>query len=222
MKVRNLGLSIFVLVVALGAGALGIYLSPVPTKSSLPAFDTALKPTYTNSYAPTSKSDLLGQPAPDFALLDATGSPRRISDWQGYVRVINFWASWCIPCRHEIPILLRIQTAFRGRGLRVLGITFDEHERAEAFAKEVGVNYPLLYGHQKGIAVSRALGNVAGVLPYTVVLDRFGVVRGTHLGIVDEEKLKALLEIYLSDVKPMTSVLSRQRNTPLGHRTDNP
>jgi thiol-disulfide isomerase/thioredoxin len=180
----------FVMVaVALGAGLLGFYLSPGEKP------DAPQPPEAHNAHAASEQA--LGRTRPHFALPDATGTKVSVSRWDDRVMVINFWATWCIPCRDEVPILIRVQAELGTRGVQVLGIALDEPERAEAFMADLGTNYPSLYGQQDAIELGKALGNVAGVLPYTVVLDRSGVIRDTHFGIVDESQLRALLKTLL-------------------------
>ena len=180
---------ILLLVVALAAGGLGFYLSP-SQRTDVPSLvdPDALRPL---------DGEVLGRHRPEFALPDARGAKVHIARWEGQIMVINFWATWCTTCRDEIPILMRVQASLGERGLQVLGIALDEPERAEAFRDELGVNYPSLYGQQDAIDIGKALGNTAGVLPYTVVLDRSGAIRDTHFGIVDERALRALLATLL-------------------------
>jgi len=115
---------------------------------------------------------LLGQPAPDFCLPDLQGAEHCAAAWQGKVRVINFWAAWCPPCRRETPLFVELQDEYGARGLQFIGIAIDDHDKVQDFIDTLGVEYPMLIGQDKAIAVAKRFGNRFGALPYTVVIDR--------------------------------------------------
>jgi len=133
--------------------------------------------------------------APHFSDLD--NSTHRLEEWRGRVVVINFWASWCTPCREEMPVFIRLQDRYEQQGLQFLGVAIDDPGKAEAFARELGVNYPTLLGAAEGLSWSRALGNQAGVLPYTVIFDRHGAVVARHAGGLKESEIEALFKPFL-------------------------
>ncbi|MSQ31319.1 MAG: TlpA family protein disulfide reductase, partial [Dehalococcoidia bacterium] len=123
----------------------------------------------------------VGERGPDFALEDAaTGRLVRLSEYRGRTVVLNFWATWCVPCRSEMPDLQRASEAGAGRGdLVVIGVDDREPERVvTAFAREVGVTFPLLLDRA---SVVRAHYGVVG-LPGTFFIDREGVIRGLQFG----------------------------------------
>jgi thiol-disulfide isomerase/thioredoxin len=131
------------------------------------------------------------------ALPDLAGTPQRLDQWKGKVLVVNFWATWCAPCRDEIPALVRLQQKMGGQGLQVIGIAIDQLEKVRPYAAEMGMNYPILIGELDAIDLARQAGNELGALPFTVVLDRNGnAVRG-ELGRVTEAKLAALVRPLL-------------------------
>jgi thiol-disulfide isomerase/thioredoxin len=113
------------------------------------------------------------------------------------VVVVNFWASWCPPCREEIPGLVRIQHKFAANGLQVVGIAVDSVEKSRQAAGEMGISYPVLVAEVQIIDVTRRLGNRAGGLPFTVVLDRDGRLVTTHLGLLSEAQLERLVRPLL-------------------------
>lgn len=141
---------------------------------------------------------MIGRQRPDFTLPDVDGQSRSISEWDGSVVLVNFWATWCGPCREEIPLLIELQTMYEARGYKTLGIAVDDPKRVTAFADELGVNYPSLIAQRDVIALSKRYGNFAAVLPYTVIIDHTGVVRFAHLGLVKRESLISLLDEFLS------------------------
>jgi thiol-disulfide isomerase/thioredoxin len=133
---------------------------------------------------------------PALALKDLRGRTVRLSDYKGKVVLLNFWATWCPPCRAEMPDLVKWQREFRGKGLQVIGITYPPTELSEVrrFIRSVKVNYPVLIGALK----TKTLFDSGETLPITVVIDREGNIRERIEGILlDEEfeqKVKPLLQ----------------------------
>jgi thiol-disulfide isomerase/thioredoxin len=124
---------------------------------------------------------------------DLSGQSGSLEQWRGRVLVVNFWASWCPPCREEIPGLIAIHRQFAAKGLQVVGIAVDSADKAQESAKELGVNYPVLVAGIESIDLTRRLGNRLGALPYTVVLDRNGKLVAMHLGIISAAELERLV-----------------------------
>ena len=92
-------------------------------------------------------------------LPDPAGKPQRLDQWRGQVLVVNFWATWCVPCREEMPEFIREQAARGGRGLQFVGIAVDQPDKVVRFAEEIGLNYPTLVGGLGAMELSRDLGN---------------------------------------------------------------
>jgi len=128
---------------------------------------------------------------------DLSGNSIALSRWQGKVVVVNFWASWCAPCRDEIPGLVRVQGKYAANGLQIVGIAVDSVEKSRQAATEMTINYPVLVAGVDAIHLTRGLGNRAGALPYTIVLDRHGGVAATHLGLLSEAQLEQMLRPLL-------------------------
>ncbi|HSO07101.1 MAG TPA: TlpA disulfide reductase family protein [Pelomicrobium sp.] len=124
---------------------------------------------------------------------DLGGGRRAVGDWRGKVLVVNFWATWCAPCREEIPEFVRLQEQFRDRGVQFVGIAVDQRDAVERFAREFGINYPVLVGSLDAIEVSKAAGNRVGALPFTAILGRDGQLAKVHLGKLDAETLTPVL-----------------------------
>jgi thiol-disulfide isomerase/thioredoxin len=130
---------------------------------------------------------------PDFSLPEFDGPIRDISEWDGEVIVLNFWATWCTPCREEIPLFTRLQAEFAPRGVRFLGIAIDDPEPIRGFLAQVNMGYPTLYGMQSALDVAADYGNDRGTLPYTVVIDRDGDIVMRASGQLHEPDLRPIL-----------------------------
>lgn len=131
------------------------------------------------------------------SLPDLEDKTQAISQWRGNVMIVNFWATWCEPCRKEIPEFIELQEKFRDKGLVFIGIAVDQKERAAAFSREMGINYPVLVGDLKAMALAEAAGNRQGALPFTVVIDRNGKIAGTKLGRLSRDSLESMFQPLL-------------------------
>ena len=136
---------------------------------------------------------VLGRPAPPFVLPDLEGVPRSRHEWDGKVLVVNFWATWCPPCREETPWFVELQESLGDSGVQFVGIALDTEEQVRDFADTYGINYPLLLGEKQGVAVAKAYGNRYGALPYTAVVDRQGRIRFVHRGGLQRARLEAVI-----------------------------
>jgi thiol-disulfide isomerase/thioredoxin len=132
-------------------------------------------------------------------LPDLAGKPLTVDSWKGKVRVVNFWATWCAPCRKEIPELIAFQREHSANGIQIVGIAVDQVDKVQNYAKEMGVNYPILVAGMAGVELARQAGNPTGALPFTIALDRDGAVLGTHLGALTGEQLRKLLGLPVAD-----------------------
>lgn len=139
----------------------------------------------------------VGERRPDFTLADTRGQPRSVSEWDGKLLVVNFWATWCPPCLEEIPGFVRLQEALGARGVQFLGVALDRPENVRAFMAEHRMNYPSLHGERDAIDLGKRLGNSVGALPYTVLIGRDGTVLRTHQGILPEADAARLIEQHL-------------------------
>lgn len=140
-----------------------------------------------------------GFPAPDFELLAPGGSSVRLADWRGQVVVLNLWASWCLPCRAEMPALEEVYARQQARGLTVLAVNSTIQDRAEAavaFADEMGVTFPILLDVDG--AVSRRYRLRA--LPTTFFIDRQGIIRSVIIGgPMSPATLESQVELLLAE-----------------------
>jgi peroxiredoxin len=144
----------------------------------------------------------VGQQSPDFTLSDLDGAPLRLSDWRGRAVVLNFWATWCPPCRVEAPALQSAFERYQERDVTVLGI--DQREDAatvRSFASELGLTYPLLLDSDGSAS---ALYQVVGI-PTTLFLDASGVVAARHVGPLTEEQIAQYVDRLLGADAPPTA-----------------
>ena len=124
-------------------------------------------------------SDLAGQAAPDFVLKSATGENLRLSEYRGDVVMINFWATWCGPCRQEMPLLNELFNRYQRVGFSLLGVNIDDDSRrAMQMVEDLGVDFPVLFDETKEVS---KLYQVEA-MPVTVIVDREGTVRYVHHG----------------------------------------
>ena len=130
--------------------------------------------------------------ASDF--IDHLGRRQALSQWRGKILVINFWATWCAPCREEMPDFSRLQEKYSTRGVQFLGIAIEPSDKIAVFAARNKVSYPLLAGGQGAIELSRLLGNGVGGVPYTLVLGKKGEPLLSHTGRLPAADLDALLD----------------------------
>jgi len=131
--------------------------------------------------APASQAAMpkIGAAAPDFALKSSSGKNLKLNEHRGEVVMINFWATWCAPCRQELPLLNRLHEQYRKAGFRLLGVNIDDRpDAARAMAKNLGISFPVLFDSEK--RVSRLYD--VNAMPSTVLIDRDGKVRYIHLG----------------------------------------
>ncbi len=115
---------------------------------------------------------------PDFTLTDMEGQPRSMDEWDGKVVLVDFWASWCIPCRHEMPLFNELREKYGEQGFEVLGVAADEVEKVEEFLAEVQVDFPIVYGEMFDVMdLSAEYGNSFGGLPFSTFVGRDGTMR---------------------------------------------
>jgi peroxiredoxin len=131
------------------------------------------------------------------SLPDTSGRQQSLGQWRGKVVVVNFWATWCEPCREEMPEFVRAQREFGARGLQFVGIAVDQPDKVEQFAKELDLNYPALIGGYGAVELSKTLGNQLSALPFTIVIDRKGMVARTQLGPFKPDKLRSTIDSLL-------------------------
>jgi thiol-disulfide isomerase/thioredoxin len=177
------------LLLALGAGAAGYYVaSHIGREPSSPA--GPLPP-----MAATPQPAAIPEMRPDVTLADRDGKPRSLSEWNGRPQVINFWATWCAPCRREIPMLNQLASDGAWPGIALIGIAIDFREDVLRFLGETPIDYPVLIGEEEGLDAARAFGVESLGLPFTAFVDTAGRIVTIHVGELHRPQADAILSV---------------------------
>jgi thiol-disulfide isomerase/thioredoxin len=147
-------------------------------------------------YAPTAPAEAAVAALWQLGFPDSQGNRQMLAQWRGQMLVLNFWASWCAPCREEMPDFATLRAQYRPKGVEFVGIAIDNPTNVMQFLEHHPVNYPILIGEGAAHSLARQLGNPSGALPYTIVLDRNGNIVLSHLGRLPRETLEAILLKY--------------------------
>ncbi len=135
----------------------------------------------------------LGQQRPEFAALDLNGEMRNIKEWDGKIILLNFWATWCPPCKKEIPDFIALQKEYGDQGFQIIGIAIDDEDAVREYVTEVGMNYPSLVVQDEGVMLAKHYGNGIGALPYTVIINRDGEISDSIMGELSKIRAKELM-----------------------------
>lgn len=136
-------------------------------------------------------------PLSDFNLPDVSRKLHSISEWQGKILIINFWATWCPPCLKEIPEFIALQEQYSSKGLQFIGIAIDDQDSVEEYLASIKINYPTLIGSITGIALAHQLGNSVDTVPFTLVVDRQGQIIHRHPGVFSREQITEIISPLL-------------------------
>jgi cytochrome c biogenesis protein CcmG/thiol:disulfide interchange protein DsbE len=143
-----------------------------------------------------SSPDKSRKAAPDFTRTDANGVSVKLSDYKGKVVLLNFWATWCGPCKIEIPWFMQFEKSYKDRGFVTLGISMDEDgwKAVKPFVSQMGINYPVMLGDDR---LAELYGGVDS-LPSTFLIDRHGRIAFTHLGLIGKHDYEADIQALLN------------------------
>jgi thiol-disulfide isomerase/thioredoxin len=175
-------------------------------------------------------SDIVDQPSPGlarpdakipaqlpaFTLEDLDGVPTSIAHWKGKSLVINFWATWCAPCRREIPMLGSLAAQWADRGVVVVGVAVDRRQAVATYARELKIPYPLLVGEQDALDAALALGVASPVFPFTVFTDDAGDIVALYIGELHPPQADLILARVRSVDRHELSLPDARRSISLG------
>ncbi len=147
-----------------------------------------------NQRAPVFTTGQIGKVAPDFNLPSATKGQIKLTDYKGKLVLLNFWASWCPPCRAEIPGFIKIQEEYKDKGFTILGAAIEDKKAVNIYMKDVGLNYPTAYGVEEVHKTAGDYGDPDGALPYSVLISKDQKILEVFAGFLSESKLKKLIE----------------------------
>lgn len=134
-------------------------------------------------------------------LPDLHNSPQALKQWQGKILILNFWATWCPPCLKEIPAFIKLQTQYQPQNLQFVGIAIENLNNVKNFALTKQINYPMLIADKTGMALSKKLGNLAGVVPFSVVISPNGQIIHRQQGEFTTTEILKLIQPW---IKPPT------------------
>ena len=137
--------------------------------------------------------NVIGKTRPAFELIDTNEKLRNIDEWNGKVLLVNFWATWCPPCKKEMPAFIELQEQYSAQGFQVIGLAIDDMESVKDFVETLGVNYPALIADYSGIELSREYGNHIGALPFSVFVGRNGKILVTKTGELSKKQVEDII-----------------------------
>lgn len=180
--------------VALMAGAL-FYAARLPVQES--ATDTASATQNANVEVAASKTPVADvEPVyPSFTLPDLDGADRNFEEWRGNHTLLNFWATWCAPCRREIPLLKEFQDQHSANVIQVIGIAVDFPDEVAAYAEQAEFNYPVLIGQEDAMAVAETSGIEFIGMPFTMIVSADGQLLSSHMGEIFEDDLDHIVAV---------------------------
>jgi thiol-disulfide isomerase/thioredoxin len=211
----------FAMVMIAAAGALGFGAYrwfAVPDQPQVARLDTTPAPRGEAQPAPPPPSTSRGLEAvrPVFSMRDRAGQVRSIEEWNGKSLVINFWATWCAPCRREIPMLRELHRARAAENVEVIGIAVDFRDTVLAYADKMQIDYPILIGEQDGLDAAAAFGADAVGFPFTIFTDNQGRVVTAHLGELHREEADVILDAMRAINRGEVSLQAGQQQIATG------
>ena len=130
----------------------------------------------------------------DFEMIDLSGSIRNSSEWNNSAKLINFWATWCAPCRREIPLLNETQKNLLGTQIQIIGIAVDEFDEVLSYAETTNFDYPILIGEEDAVAIAENSGVDFIGLPFTMIVTKDQEIIKTHIGEIKEHHIELITQ----------------------------
>jgi thiol-disulfide isomerase/thioredoxin len=192
---------VVVVLVIVAAAAAGVLLQqalqdkPVAAASIATSPDPATAPSPEAPAADAKPAPLVvPETLPHFELVDRDGKKRSLGEWKGQPVMVNFWATWCGPCRREIPLLNELRVQHKAQKLEIIGIAVDFRDDVINYAKEHPITYPLLIGEEDGLAAVKAMGVASAAFPFTVFADSQQRIFRLHMGELFHEDAELILD----------------------------
>jgi thiol-disulfide isomerase/thioredoxin len=205
-------LALGILLVGLAAiGGVATHYWLRPRATIMPSTTAALPP---RPHAST-PARVIPMVLPNLTLPDSKGVGHRLSDWAGHPLIVNFWATWCEPCRREIPLLIQLRHERAAQGLAIVGIAIDFRAAVAQYAARAGIDYPLLIGEDEGLKIVDAFG-MDLVFPFSVFADRQGHVVAVKVGELHRDEADFILD-RVEDIDHGTLTLGAAREEITSH-----
>ncbi len=149
-----------------------------------------------------------------FSLPDVTGEIHSISQWQGKILIINFWATWCPPCLKEIPEFIELQEEYAEQNVQFIGIAIDDPQLVDDYISFIDINYPILIAKEEGGQLSRKLGNFINAIPFTIIVNQQGQIILRHPGELSKQTLKELINPLVTvNFPPTRNIFQAEKAT---------
>ena len=143
------------------------------------------------------QSPMISQRRPDFAMPDVTGKRRDIKEWDGKVLAVNFWGTWCEPCKQEITDFNILQKQYASKGFQFIGVALDNLDAVQTYLKTRTIVYPVLIGEDQAAKVADTYGDAQGVVPYTAFINRKGQIAFIQYGAMSQDLARQVIESLL-------------------------
>jgi len=129
----------------------------------------------------------------EFSLPDLAGTSHSISEWQGKILIINFWATWCPPCLKEIPEFIELQSEYAQQNVQFIGIAIDDAQLVDDYLSFTDINYPILIASSEDRQLSQKLGNSINAIPFTIIVNQQSQIIFAHPGELSKQRIRELL-----------------------------
>jgi len=164
-----------------------------PRTAASPVKELAPLPGAAGAAADPAAARAIPEVLPDFTLATLEGPPRALSSFRHASLIVNFWATWCAPCRREIPLLRQLRAERGARGVEVVGVAVDFREDVVKYAAEIGLDYPLLIGEEDGVAAADLFG-VSTAFPFTIFADAQRRIVAVKIGELHADEAQFILD----------------------------
>ena len=142
-------------------------------------------------------ASIVGTPRPEFAMKDIENEMRNIKEWDGKVVLVNFWATWCPPCKKEIPAFMALQEKYQNKGFQIIGIAIDDEDSVKDYVDTMGMNYPVMASEIEAMDLARRYGSRINALPFSAFIGRDGKIAFTKSGELSKAKAEEIINKLL-------------------------